>query len=292
MKTSFFVRQALAALLTLFVTSGFAQNLHLAVRAGGAGYYGDLQPKAVSLKQIYPMVSLGVNYDITENIVARGYLTYAKIGADDKNGTLAMQQRNLNFKSNIYELELSAQYNIFNFNDRWWTPYVAAGVAVFNFNPYTYNANGEKIMLKPLSTEGQGFRAGVGEYSTTQLSIPITIGVQYAINEDMRIGAEFGYRKTFTDYIDDVSTTYADKNALLTARGQTAVDLAYRGFEVTAKPYPAAGSLRGNPANKDGYYFGSITFTYRAVFDVYKKIAGLPTAPKGKRMGCPGQRGY
>lgn len=280
------------AALLLPTAACVAQNLHVGLRAGGAGYYGDLQPKAVSLKQIYFMVSLGVNYDITENIVARAYLTYAKIGADDKNGTPAMQQRNLNFKSNLYELELSAQYNIFNLNDRWWTPYVAAGVAVFNFNPYTYDANGEKVMLKPLSTEGQGFRTGVSDYNNTQLSIPISIGLQYAINEDMRIGAEFGYRKTFSDYIDDVSTTYADKNALLNARGQTAVDLSYRGFEITGKPYPAAGSLRGNPSNKDGYYFGSITFTYRAVFDQYKKIAGLPTAPKGKRMGCPGQKGY
>ena len=99
-----------------------------------------------------------------------------------------------------------------------------------------------KTFLKPLSTEGQGFQPGVKEYKLWQLNIPFGLGAEYSLNEDMRVGIEMGYRKLFTDHLDDVSGNYVDESRLLTARGQTAVDLAYRGDEVGAGPYPAAGA--------------------------------------------------
>ena len=136
----------------------------------------------------------------------------------------------------------------------------------------------------------EGFMTGVKDYKLTQFSIPLGFGAEYSLNEDMRVGIEFGYRKTFTDYIDDVSTVYVDQTSLLNARGQKAVDLAYRGYEVKAGPYPAAGTSRGNPKNKDGYYYVAITYTIRYFFDKYKQIVGLPSSKKQKRVGCPATR--
>jgi len=266
-----------------------AQNFHFSARAGLAGYQGDLKAKAISLSQLSLLFSLGVRYDLSEHLSARSYVTLSSLKADDKKGNSIMQQRNLNFKSKLLDLEATAQWNFFNLNERWWTPYVFAGIGIFHFNPYTKDSAGQKTFLKPLSTEGEGFTTGVKDYKLMQLNIPFGFGAEYSLNEDMRLGLEFGYRKTFTDYIDDVSTVYVDQTSLLNARGQTAVDLAWRGDEKGGGAYPSAGTTRGNSKNKDGYYYVAVTYTLRFFFDKYKQIVGLPSV-KPKKLGCPASR--
>ena len=236
------------------------------------------------------MGSIGARYDLSEHFTARTYFTLASLQADDKKGTATMQQRNLNFKTKLFDWELTAQYNFFDLNSRWWTPYVFAGVGIYHFNPYSKDAQDNKYFLKPLSTEGQGFVQGVKEYKLTQFSLPLGVGVNYALNEDMRLGLEFGYRKITTDYLDDVSNNYVDESALLNARGQTAVDLAWRGDEIKPAPYPVAGTPRGNKEKKDGYYYVAVTYTVRYFFDKYKQIVGMPSGKKEKRVGCPATR--
>jgi hypothetical protein len=267
-----------------------AQNFHFSARLGLAGYQGDLKAHSVTLSQTHIMGSIGVRYDLSERLTARSYLTLTSLRADDKKGTASMKERNLNFRSKLFDWEIGAQYHIFSLNDKWWTPYVFAGVGLYHFNPYSKDS--VKRFLKPLSTEGQGFVSGMSNYKLTGFSIPVGFGVNYALNEDMRIGIEFGYRKIFTDYLDDVSTNYVDQTALLNARGQTAVDLAWRGDEVNGAPYPVAGSTRGNPDHKDGYYYFALTYTVRYFFDKYKQIVGLPSGRKEKRVGCPATRSY
>ena len=134
---------------------------------------------------------------------------------------------------------------------------------------------------------------GIKNYKLTQFSIPFGIGATYSLNEDMRLGIELGYRKLFTDYLDDVSKVYVDENRLLAARDAKAVELAYRGNEVQSGSYPAAGVTRGNPNNKDGYYYVAITYAVRYFFDKYKQIAGiLPGGKRDKKVGCPATRQY
>src|SRR5947207_10039898 len=99
----------------------FGQNFYFSGRLGVAGYQGDLKAKAITLSQTKPMFSVGARYDLSEHIAARSYITLASLTGDDKKGTAIMQQRNLNFKSKIFDWELSAQYSLFNLNDRWWT---------------------------------------------------------------------------------------------------------------------------------------------------------------------------
>ncbi|MEP6628757.1 MAG: DUF6089 family protein [Ginsengibacter sp.] len=267
-----------------------AQNFHFAGRLGLANYHGDLKEKSVSLSQAKLMGSLGVQYDLSEHFTARTYLTLASLRADDKKGTAAMQQRNLNFSSKILDWELTGQYSFFDLNDKWWTPYVFAGVGIYHFNPYTKDTSGKKYYLQPLSTEGEGFTPGIKNYKLTQFSIPIGLGAMYSLNEDMRIGIEFGYRKIFTDHLDDVSNAYVDEASLQSARGAKAVELAYRGNEIHSGAYPATGTIRGNPANKDGYYYVAVTYTVRYFFDKYKQIAGLASFKKDKKVGCPASR--
>ena len=267
-----------------------AQNFHFSGRFGLANYQGDLKEKAITLSQAKLLGSIGVQYDLSEHITARSYLTFTSLHAEDKKGTRAMQQRNLNFSSKITDWELTGQYSFFNLNDRWWTPYIFAGIGIYHFNPYTKDTAGTKYFLQPLSTEGQGFVQGVKNYKLMQFSVPIGFGAAYSLNEDTRIGIEFGYRKIFTDHLDDVSNVYVDQVSLLNARGAKAVELAYRGNEVQAGTYPAAGIHRGNPGNKDGYYYIALTYTVRYFFDKYKQIAGLASFKKDKRVGCPASR--
>jgi hypothetical protein len=274
--------------LPLFAMS---QNFHFSVRAGVASYNGDLKKKSFSFSQSSFIGSIGAKYDLTEHRTARTYFSLTSLKGDDKKGNPVMKDRNLNFKTRVIEWELGAQYNFLNMNNSWWTPYIYAGIGVFHFNPYTKDVNGSKTFLKPLSTEGEGFVAGVKKYSLTQLSIPFGFGAEHSLNEDMKVGLEFGYRKLFTDYLDDVSDVYADQNDLLAAKGQKAVDLAYRGYEVGAGPYPGAKITRGNPKSDDGYFYVGLTFTLRFYFDKYKQTSGLPSYKRDRKVGCPASRG-
>ncbi len=280
----------LLVLLSFCPLLALGQNFHFSGKLGLASYYGDLKEKTISLSQSRFMGSIGARYDLSEHLAARSYISFGSLRADDKKGNSGMQLRNLHFQSNIIEWEAGLHYSILNLNYHWWTPYVAAGVGIFHFNPKAVDANGNKVKLKPLSTEGQGIVAGKKEYKLTQFNIPIAIGVERMINDDIRLGLELAYRKTFTDYIDDVSDTYIDQTVLLAARGQQAVDLAYRGNEAGAGPYPIAGATRGSADNKDGYVYIGLTVTWRFYFDKYKQIAGLPSSKNSKKVGCPATR--
>jgi hypothetical protein len=274
----------------LFPILATAQNFHFSARLGAAGYQGDLTAKSLSFKGLGFMGSIGARYDLTEHIALRSYLTLTSLKADDKKGTAGMKTRNLNFKSSLFEWEAGAQYSFLNPNYSWWIPYASVGVGIFKFKPTTKDLNGQKISLQSLSTEGQGIVPGVKKYGLLQFCVPVSIGIERSLNEDMRVGLELGYRFLFTDYLDDVSGVYADQAALLAGKGATAVELAYRGDEVGAGPYPAAGVPRGSAKSKDGYYFIALTYTVRYFFDKYKQVAGLPSYKRDKKAGCPATR--
>lgn len=266
-----------------------AQNLLVTGRLGASNYQGDLQQQRFSLRQAKLAGSLGVQYDFTEHLSARSFLSYSLLtAADANNKNTALQQRNLGFDTRLWEWELGAQYHLFSLNDRWWTPYVFAGFSLFHIKPASITNSGDRVFLQPLSTEGQGFVAGREPYRSLQAAIPFGIGAVYALNEDVRIGIEFGYRTTFTDYIDDVSTTYVDELQLLQNRGATAVAMAYRG----TGNYPVGGTVRGSARNKDAFYFMQLSLTVRPFVDWYKRTSGIPGMKKDKRVGCPSNRMY
>jgi len=274
-------------LIFLFPITLFAQNWHASFRFGTANYQGDLQQKSFTFKQARIVGGFGIRYDLSEHLIARTHASFSNLRADDKkNKSTFLQSRNLNFETKLFEWELGAQYNLFSLNDKWWTPYVFAGGALFHIKPTSVDPAGNRVNLQSLSTEGEGFAPGRKKYKSAQIAIPFGIGAEYALNEDMRVGLEIGYRKTFTDYIDDVSTTYADPALLLANRGAESVIMAYRG----SGPYPVVGSLRGNSKNKDAYYFIELTFTWRPFVDWYQRTSGVATFKKSKKVGCPGTR--
>jgi hypothetical protein len=282
-------------LFTLLVTSGgmYSQKIHLNLFAGVANYKGDLQynsssGKQFTLRQAKLAGGIGAEYELTNKFSIRGGLTVGKITADDKKGDTNQIIRNLNFTSPISDIMLGVQYYITNPYEHLINPYIFAGIAFYRFNPYTYDTTGLKVYLKPLSTEGQGFIDSREPYKLSQFSIPFGGGIKVTLTERLRVGIEVSMRKTFTDYLDDVSTAYVDENMLLANRGPKAVDLAYRGDEVkVGSAYPAEGVLRGTEITKDWYYFSGLTLSYRLDGGLGSGGGFLKGGGKKNKYGCP-----
>ena len=265
-----------------------SQDFFASLYVGSSNYSGDLQDKRFSFSQSHMAGGFGLLFELNEKMLIRGDFTVGKVSAADKFGK--NKTRNLSFYSNIYEYSLGFEYTVLDLYRYSVSPYLFTGVALFDFNPYTKDQKGNPVMLAELSTEGEGFYDGRKPYKLRQFSIPFGGGIQWAINNNKRLGIVVGFRKTFTDYLDDVSTTYVDELTLANARGQKAADIAYRGDELsTGNPnYPAGGTQRGSPKSKDWYYFTGITFRVR--INPHRREIRLqygPNRAKRSRVDCP-----
>lgn len=230
---------------------------------GVSGYSGDLTERYFTLKTMRPAVNLNLKYNAFNNlIVFRAGVGYGQVSAHDKdNKGSDYIDRNLNFKSNIIEGSFCVEVNIFSPDRYDGYPYAFAGAGIFHFDPYTFDKANKKTYLQPLSTEGQGLSQYPDRkpYSLTQFCIPFGIGWKMKLNQKFDIIYELGSRLLFTDYLDDVSTSYVDPDILLTERGATAVELAYK--RISPSPI-VEGLKRGNPKVKDQYYFSGIKILY------------------------------
>jgi hypothetical protein len=249
-------------------------NLNLNLFLGTSNYSGDIQDKQFTFNQGHLAGGIGLSYEISPHFSVRTAFKLGKISADDKYGR--NKARNLNFSSQLSEGSLDVQYMITPLGQHVFSPYVFAGVAIYHFDPYTFDSAGTKYYLKPLSTEGEGFVAGRKNYNLTQFSIPFGLGIKMPLSEDINVGFEIGYRKLFNDYLDDVSKNFVDENVLLANRGAKAVELSYRGDELKngSLVYPAAGTQRGNPTSKDWYYFTGLTLSYRLGDNIFGSGGG------------------
>jgi hypothetical protein len=247
-----------------------AQHFELGVTVGGSNYLGDLTPSGLwtSLGETNLGVGAFARYNILGWVAIRGGVNYGKIAASDTNAEIGSQRvfRNLSFRSNIYEIALTAEINILRYEAynlrRPFSPYIFGGIAVFKFNPQT-QYNGKWYDLQPLGTEGQGLDGYPQKYSLTQFSIPLGFGIKYTANDKWNFGFEFGMRKTFTDYLDDVSKSYPDLFELAHLNGELAAELSWRTDEILpdADP-PNKGNGRGDLKDLDWYIFTGLFFSY------------------------------
>lgn len=240
----------------LMIAFGSSAQWQAEIMVGMSGYSGDLAESYFAGHTIGPMINSNVKYSaFDDRVVFRAGLAYGQIGAkDEKNEDPSLIARNLNFKSTILEGSLIAEVNLLNPQEYEIYPYVFAGVGAVNFNPYTYDKNNQKTYLHDLGTEGQGLPEYPERkmYSLTQFCIPYGFGVAVRMTPKFDIVYELGARILFTDYLDDVSTTYPDPEILLAARGATAAELSNR-YVTQNQSY--TGVQRGNPKSNDQYYF-------------------------------------
>lgn len=285
----------LITVLTLFSTGLSAQrSAELGVVIGASSYYGDLSPENASANtsQYQPSFSFFYRQNLNNTFGFRANFGYGRLSGDDSvSDQVFRQERNFNFNSSVLELGLIGEVNLFGFgpggNGPRFSPYLFGGVAVFRFNPLT-EYQGQTVELQPLGTEGQGIDGFGTPYRLTQISIPFGAGIKYAVNDRINIGLEIGLRKTFTDYLDDVSGAYVPFDVLRSNNGELAAALGNRTGEfLGTEPVDAeAGTLRGNPDRDDWYMMGGFTITY-TIFSDRGGSSRVGGRRGGKQFGCP-----
>ena len=269
---------ALVVVIMIFSVQGYGQyNQQPVVQEGefgigvGAGhYFGDLNTRA---KLNRPKIAAGIFFrkNFGNYVAARIAASFAQLGYSDVYNTQNefMHERNLSFNTNVWELSLRGDFNFFRFlpgdPEFSFTPYVTLGVGVFSYDPYAY-LQGKKYYLRPLGTEGQGSSLYPNRkpYGSMAVSIPVGVGVKYAINARYNIGLEIIHRFTTTDYLDDVSKTYVDPSVfppLPDGSPSPAFLLSDRSYEL-GTPIGIKGRQRGIDTNKDQFVTAMIYFSF------------------------------
>tara|TARA_B100001540_G_scaffold315017_1_gene341223 strand:- start:6414 stop:7262 length:849 start_codon:yes stop_codon:yes gene_type:complete len=229
---------------------------------GGTGYYiGDLNNTHFNNIRAAGGITFRKNFD--RRFSFKSCILYTNVYADDaKSSDNINKNRNLHFKSDVIELSGQVEFNFLPYetgNSLYpFTPFVFTGVSLFNFNPRAEASDGQWYALQELGTEGQGTTAFPNrkKYALTQMSIPFGGGVKIGVSDDVNIILEYGLRKTFTDYIDDVSTTYA---GLPSEFDNITIELSDRSLDGPQQ----AGIARGDETNKDWYSFAGVTLSFR-----------------------------
>jgi hypothetical protein len=248
------------------------QEGEFGISAGAAHYFGDLNTRA-GLNRPKPAVGLFFRKQFGNYTALRVAAHFAQLGYSDVyNSNEFQKRRNLSFNTNIWELTLQGDFNFFKFlpgdPDYRFTPYITLGAGIFSYDPYAYYKD-QKIFLRPLGTEGQGYAAYPDRkpYGTMALCIPFGVGFKYNINNRMNVGFEIVHRFTNTDYMDDVSTTFVDPAIfpkLPDGTSSIAELLQDRSYE-TGEPIGFVNGTarqRGYPKQKDQYIMAEVSVSF------------------------------
>jgi hypothetical protein len=240
---------------------------------------------------------------LSEKLVWRTRFTYGRLEGDDKLTKEPFRMnRNLHVRNDIIETATTLEF--FFLNEKGGNRYglrnkkgvrgrkigakmggiggyVFLGFGGFYHNPKAYYVN-QWIPLKPLRTEGQGLPDGPDEYKQFVACIPMGFGFRKSIGSTGQwyIGLEMSYRFTFTDYLDDVSGYYYDKNVIQQAAndaGENAPAALYladpnlfqQGLGENPNPWTTGvymtdvGQMRGDITDRDGYLFAMVNIYYK-----------------------------
>lgn len=281
MKQLFTHTLALLLVLALVASEASAQQFSkrkqynsVGLTLNGMAYFGDITPKpsipSFRAGATRPNVALSITRRFTPRISGRASLSYGRITGDDakaadQNDSDAKfrYNRNMNFRNDILEFAATGVFDLIENRNNYikrpdFVPYVFGGVGVIRHNPKGEDAEGNIVALQGLRTEGQS-----KGYSLGQFVIPFGAGARYKLNKGFDIGIELGFRKTFTDYLDDVSGNYvADASVLQPGAAR------YFGWDITREipgTYTEAvqgGQMRGKSNEKDWYSTLGISVNY------------------------------
>lgn len=241
-----------------FYTLRRDRSLIATVGLNTSTYYGDLKDDS-DLLDAKPSLSVGLMTSLTRRISVRGEFSWVTLsGADEEypDDGSGRFDRNLSFVSSNYEINVNAVYNfVAQRGNRFYqrpnlNGYAFIGIGGLLYNPKA-ELNGNKYALRPLKTEGVS-------YGSFAFVIPFGIGGKVKLTPFVNLAIEAGWRKTFTDYIDDVSTVHIDNASIA---NPIARQLADRRPEI-GLPVAAAGRIRGDSSKKDAYMLLSAKIEY------------------------------
>ena len=240
-----------------FYTFRRDRNFLVSFGSGTANYYGEMVNPG-EFGTVKPNVAIGGEYYVTNRISVRSELTWFQLSGDDAKADDDRRERNLSFRSNNLELSVLGAINLTPMGLRFYQRsklnfHVFAGIGALYTNPKA-KYQGQWYALQPLQTENK-------KYSRFQAVIPVGLGARIKVNPFFNILVEAGYRITFTDYLDDASSTRYPDGALL--KSDLARALSDRRVEIGTQPSkPTLVGKRGNPAKKDGYLLTNVTLQY------------------------------
>ncbi len=259
----------LALMLLVFPVILHAQRTEVGIFAGSAYYLGDLNPNK-HFGNTHPAFGLVYRYNMSLRWALKLSAIYGTISGDDASAVGWNKQRNLSFQSHVTDFSGQLELNFFPYytgsRKYSFSPYIFAGLNIFSFNPKA-KYEGEWFELQPLGTEGQGTMAYPGRksYALTQLGFPFGVGMKISMSKLVCFGLEWSMRKTFTDYLDDVSKTYPDPIRLASENGTMAALLSNRSLDLPGEQPIEADMQRGNENTKDWYSFIGATFTIKII---------------------------
>lgn len=270
---------------------GFSQSgdysLDYGLKLGASNYLGDMggysqaeRPWVLDMKMQETRWSLGAyiryrlpnSYYTNSPFAIEAQFNWIRIaGADTLTTNYDPRKlRRLNFRNDIIELNVMADWIFFENNDigkkHFHTKainfYVCGGAAIFYQNPHAYNPTGQFglpawVSLHGLRTEEQLYSS---TYHLIQPGIPLGVGFNYTYKRKYRFGWSFTWTKTFTDYLDGVSGYYPTQAQWNTLTPEE------KYFSNRIQGYgnsdPAPGGLRGNLGGDDSFLTTTINFGY------------------------------
>lgn len=252
-----------------FYNHRMGRDMIVSFGTGTSTYFGDLKdPK--KYMDAKPTINVGLQYALHPHVSARAEVNWFRLSGDDSDSNTGRSIRNLSFRSDNFEVNLIGIVNLFPKGRRFYqrpqfNPYGFAGLGLLYFNPKgevpetDWDDNplpdaGKYISLQPLKTEGVN-------YSRMAVVLPFGFGVKCKLNPFFDLALEGGYRLTFTDYLDDVSTVYLDHNSF--GDDKLAQVMADKRHALDGElPPAAAGNVRGYPRKNDGYFLLSVKLEY------------------------------
>jgi len=252
-------------------TQQFKPNTEIGVLLGASYYLGDLN--TTHFNQPLGASGLIIRQNIDKRFVYKAEAMYINLRSDERESTDSLaNNRGLHFRSPVYELSGQLEFNFLPYQPGnplyTWTPFIYTGVSLFHYNPQAENENGEWVDLQELGTEGQGTTTSFNgenreKYSLIQFAIPMGGGVKIAVSESFNIILEYGARKTFTDYLDDVSTTFVGDGG---NNGSYPIEMQNNAASIDmSDPLEthSKGDQRGDPEKKDWYSFVGVTLSFK-----------------------------
>ena len=233
-----------------YMPSSKAQDLEVGLFGGGAYYLGDINP-GKQFSEVQPAFGLIARYNASTRWTYRLSITTAEVTAQDA-VVKFNEARGLAFKTRINDFAAIAEFNFFDYftgsKRDYVTPYIFGGISIFQFTPKAL----DDTDLQSIGTEGQytqdattGERVGPEPYNKVSFSIPFGVGIKYSLGKRVGLAVEWRMQKAFTDYIDDVSTNYANVAPVDPSRKYD------------------AGMQRGDKTTNDWFSFAGITLTYK-----------------------------
>jgi len=243
------------------------------IQRGGSPLVINVQPS-----QIRWDLGAYIRYKIVPAFSISAQFDYVRLqGFDSLSKVTSIRDRNLNYRDDIFEAYVRAEWTFFEITDiggfyhykNSFNAYLFIGAGLFHMNPEAMitestppayvGSYGTYIPLHTLTTEGES------EYSLIQPTIPMGIGFYYTLNRTYKLGWELAWDKTFTDYIDDVSGKYPnygnDANLPNPYSKYMSSQSAYvPGITAQELANYGPGSPRGNPKNLDSFVTTAITF--------------------------------